>query len=116
MNAVLQGVNPPQGATVSIHIEVTAQFNITPFVAQQLVNQRGKMEVSSQLKAGTPRLVVGTRMCWGVPVLMTSPAKGIMGSVGELLVDVETGEVLADTQILQGIAGNAARLAQVSLL
>jgi hypothetical protein len=116
MTVHLPGLVPPQGATVSIHVELTAQVNITPYVARQKVNVFLLLELSTQLRAGTPELRVGERLCWSVPVELTSPARGVVGRVGELLVDVETGEVLADSATVQRIAADAEDLARRSPL
>lgn len=112
----LKGATVPQGATVAIRIEMTAQANITPFVAQQLVTRLVVTEISSQLRGGPPDLQVGERLAWAVPVLLTSPARGEVGRVGEILVDVTTGEVLADADTMRRIADDAGRLAQRSPL
>ena len=69
----LPGVTVPQGATVAIRIELTAQVNITPFVARQKVTRFVVMEISTQLLGDAPELIVGERLCWSVPVLLTSP-------------------------------------------
>jgi hypothetical protein len=114
--ATLQGLSPPQGATVAIHIDVTAPLNITPFVARQSVTQFVLQEVSSQLRGEPPDLHVGTRLCWSVPVVLTSPARGVVGRVGEILVDASTGEVLANAHTVQRLADNAERLAERSPL
>ena len=109
MSVNLQGLSPPQGATLAIRIELTAQANITPFVAQQKVTQFVITEISSQLRGDTPDLNVGERLCWSVPVVLTSPARGNVGRVGEILVDAVTGELLADKDAVQRIADNARR-------
>src|SRR5438874_12139962 len=102
----------PLGATVAIRIEMTAQANITPFVAQQQVNRLVITEISSQLRGAAPDLHVGERLCWSVPVELTSPARGVVGRVGEVLVDITTGEVLADAETVRRLADEAERLAQ----
>jgi hypothetical protein len=116
MTVNLQGTATPAGATVSVRIEITAQANITPFVARQKVTQLVVTEISSQLRGDTPDLNVGDRLCWSVPVVLTSPARGTVGRVGEIRVDAETGEVLADAEDLRRIADHAERLAQRSPL
>ncbi len=116
MNAKLSGVQLPTGATVDIHIHVTAPLNITPFVAQQKVNVFTLMEISSQLLADTPELSVGERLCWSVPVLLTSPARGVVGKVGEVLVDAATGELLVDDVFIQRMREDARQLAERSPL
>src|SRR5437870_1423856 len=80
----VQGSVVPEGATLAIRIEMTAQANITPFVARQKVTQLVIMEISSQLRADTPDLHVGERLCWSVPIVLTSPAHGVVGRVGEV--------------------------------
>jgi hypothetical protein len=116
MAVLLPGVTPPQGATLAIRIELTAQANITPFVAQQKVTQFVALEISSQLRGSTPDLHVGARLCWSVPVELTSPTRGVVGRVGEILVDAATGEVLADADTVRRVADHAERLAQRSPL
>lgn len=116
MSVNIQGVHVPAGATVDIKIEVTAQANVTAFVAQQRVTQFVISEISNQLCGDTPDLNVGERLCWSVPVMLTSPIKGIIGHVGEILVDMNTGELLADQDTIERIAANAERLAQRSPL
>jgi hypothetical protein len=115
-SATLQGLSPPQGATVAIRIDVTAPINITPFVARQQVTRFVVQEISSQLRGDTPDLNVGERLCWSVPVVLTSPARGAVGRVGEIMVDAVTGELLADADTVQRIAEYAERLAQRSAL
>jgi len=114
MNAKLTGVSVPAGATVDIHIHVTAPVNITPFVARQNVNVFVKTEISTQLRSDPPDLVVGERLCWSVPVVLGFPDRGIVGKVGEILVDAATGELLIDKEKTQRIRDEAHRLAQCS--
>jgi hypothetical protein len=97
---------------VDIKIEMTAQVNVTAFVAQQKVTQFVISEISNQLCGDTPDLHVGERLCWSVPVALTSPVKGVIGRIGEILVDATTGELLADAGTIERIAANAERLAQ----
>ncbi len=116
MTVNLQGPATPAGATVAIPIDITAQSTITPFVARQRVTQVVITEISSQLRGETPDLNVGDRLCWSVPVVLTSPVCGVVGRVGEILVDAVTGEVLAGAEDLRRIGENAERLAQRSPL
>jgi hypothetical protein len=112
MPANLHGVTLPEGATVAIRIEMTARANVTAFVARQKVTQFVITEISSQLRGEAPDLNVGERLCWSVPVVLTSPARGAVGRVGEILVDATTGEMMADAETQQRIADNARRLAE----
>jgi len=116
MSVHSQGVQVPAGATVDIKVEMTARANITAFGAQRKVTPFVISEVSNQLCGDTPDWHVGERLCWSVPVMLTSPVKGGMGHVGEILGDANTGELLADADTVERIAANAERLAQRSPL
>ena len=116
MTVNLPGVVPPQGATVAIRIELTAQANITPFVARQKVTGFVILEVSDCTRGDQPELVVGDRLCWSVPVVLTSPSRGVVGKVGEILVDATTGELLLEKDTVQRMRDDADRLAERSPL
>lgn len=103
----LPSLTPPEGATVAIRIELTVQANITPFVARQKVTRFVVMEISTQLLADTPELVVGERLCWSVPVVLTSPARGVIGKVGDIAVDATTGELLVDEETVRRMTEDA---------
>ena len=116
MTANIGGVQVPPGATVDIHIHISAPVNITPFVARQKVVAFVLSEISTQLLADTPVLNVGERLCWSVPVVLTSPARGVCGKVGEVLVDATTGELLVDEDLVRRMTNDVRRLAERSPL
>lgn len=116
MNATLAGVGIPPGAMVDIHIHVTAPVNITPFVARQKVASFVIDEISTQLLADPPTLSVDERLCWSVPVVLTSPTRGVVGKVGDILVDATTGELLVGEDLVRRMTDDARRLAERSPL
>jgi hypothetical protein len=73
-------------------------------------------EISDRLRGGQPELVVGERLCWSVPVVLTSPSRGPVGKVGEIRVDATTGELLLETDTVQRMSDDADRLAERSPL
>jgi hypothetical protein len=101
---------------VAIRIEVTAQANITPFVARQKVTGYVIREISDRMRGEEPELVVGERLCWSVPVVLTSPTRGVIGRIGDILVDATTGELLVDKDTVQRMSNDADRLAERSPL
>jgi hypothetical protein len=111
MIAHLPGVTPPQGANVAIRIELTAQVNFTPFVARQAVTGFVIREISDRMRGESAELVVGDRLCWSVPVVLTSPTRGVVGKVGDILVDATTGELLVDKDTVPRMKDDADRLA-----
>lgn len=109
MTATLEHTSIPQGA--SLRLEVSAQFNITPFVARQRVNRYLLERVGNLLGSGEPELKVGTRLIWRVPVLYALPDRGILGEVGYLLLDAQTGELLVEESTpVEELRKNADRL------
>jgi hypothetical protein len=116
MTVHLPGLTPPQGASVAIRIELTAQVNITPFVARQKVTGFVILEIGDRMRGDQPELVVGDRLCWSVPVVLTSPSRGVVGKVGEILVDATTGELLVEKDTVQRMSDDADRLAERSPL
>jgi hypothetical protein len=103
---------PPVDLAEGTSVPGTPELPITAFRALQIVNVLVAMEVSSQLGAETPTLVDGKRPCWSVPVRLTFPDCGRVGQAGTVLVDANTGEVLAEAETLREIAENARRLAE----
>jgi hypothetical protein len=101
---------------VAIRIEATAQANITPFVARQKVTGYVIREISDRMRGEEPELVVGERLCWSVPVVLTSPTRGVIGRIGDILVDATTGELLVDKDTVQRMSNDADRLAERSPL
>jgi hypothetical protein len=116
MTVHLPGLTPPQGASVAIRIEVTAQADITSFVARQTVTSFVIREISDRMRGEEPELVVGDRLRWSVPVVLTSAAQGVVGRVGEVLVDATTGELLVDRDTVQRLSHAADRLAERAAL
>jgi hypothetical protein len=110
------GTPLPTGAAVDIHVHVSAPLNITPFVARQTVNAFVVTEISAQLRSEPPNLVVGERLFWSVPVVLTSPLRGVIGEVGEIRVDAMTGEMLLDEAAVRRLSDNVRRLAERSPL
>jgi hypothetical protein len=101
---------------LDIRIQLTAPANITSFVARQKVTQYVIVEISSQLGAGEPDLIVGDRLRWSVPVVFTLPGKGAVGRVGEIQVDATTGELLTEADTVARITDHVQQLAQRAAL
>jgi hypothetical protein len=70
------------------------------------------MKVGNLLAAGEPRLPpsrLDGRRVWKVPILLGNVRQGLLGEVGELLVDAETGRVLFTDQDRKQIEARAIR-------
>lgn len=90
------------------------QVQVTPAYARRRVNGLVSERVSHLLLAGTPRLTYTDRWYWRVPVDLTFPSRGRVGSVGELDVDATLGEITVSDELLDQIAQRADRLARTA--
>ena len=110
---------PPLESKVVLKIKVTAQVNVSAFIAQQKVTKLVMERIGNLLYGGEPDMVVSSllaspqqRLCWRVPVVLAYPSSGPVGTVGAIDVDVQSGEVLATTLSLKEIAARAQDLAR----
>jgi hypothetical protein len=99
-----------QSGHVEINVRVSAAMNYTPVAARRKVNVLLLEKVGTGLYGDDPKLVVNDRIRWRVPVILALPAIGRLGQVGEIDIDVQTGEVLAEPDLLKEIATHATRL------
>lgn len=98
-------------AQVEIHVHITAQLNITPFVAQQKVGGLLLSQVGTGILTDEPALIATKqRLVWRVPVFLALPGLGRLGDLGHIDVDAQTGQVLADQNLLEKLIENAKRL------
>lgn len=93
MKVAVSDFQPPERTRVTFRIEVSSEFNISSYVAKQQANRFLAMNVGNLLYAGEPELLLGQKLQWRVPVLYALPKVGKLGKVGEVLVNVDTGDV-----------------------
>ena len=98
MKASISTLPVASQAKVKLQLDVTADLNITPFAARQLVNQFLLERVGNYLSAGEPEVLISERLYWRVPVIYALPRRGKLGQIGACIVDAQTGE----TQIEPG--------------
>lgn len=98
MDATIEGL--PKTGRVQINVSVSADMNFSAVAARKLVGRYVAEEISMFLRADDPALVVSERLHWRVPVSLHLPDRGLLGSVGMLDVDVETGQVLTSPSII----------------
>lgn len=109
MEAEFENISPAQGQ-VSIDIRVTVAVNVSRFAARQKITGFVADHISTQMHAGEPVLHVGERICWRVPVVLSMPPEGDIGKVGEVDVDVETGQMSFTPALIQDIERRASLL------
>lgn len=89
----LPGLKVFPGSKIVARFEITADVNITAFVARQRANRFLMALIGDQLCALEPEFVIGATLQWRVPVQYAPSRLGALGIVGHLLVDAQTGEV-----------------------
>lgn len=112
MSVRLEELTQFPAARLDIDVKVSAQVNVTAFTAQRKVSKLVLGQISHLLFGDTPSLVLSDRACWRVPVRLALPTTGPVGIVGEIDVDLQTGEVLVSETVLQEIEARAADLAR----
>lgn len=100
----------PKSGVVDLQLNRTFEINVTAEQARRQVKGWLLDQVSYMMTAKLPILVIGARVVWRVPVILTATHVGHVGVVGEVDVDVETG-ALCDVPVCK-----AAILAQASKL
>jgi NAD-dependent oxidoreductase involved in siderophore biosynthesis len=112
MTVELQNIVPQlASAQVSISVNVTATLNITAYTAKRQVSVLVLHRVGTGLFGDEPSLVVtGKSVVWRVPIFVSTASRGRLGQVGQVDVDAQTGEIMADDTLLKAIGDNAERL------
>jgi hypothetical protein len=80
---------------LTLHLDKKIEIVVSGQEARRLVNNWAHLELSSQMRAMRPQLVIMARGVahWRVPLHLTFPALGDVGPVGVVLVDVQTGQM-----------------------
>ena len=91
MTILLDNIAIPEQGTLTINL--TIEIKVTAEQARKKVNFWLMDQVSSQMGAETPTLVIGGRAVWRVPAYISFPSTGRAGTVGVIDVDAQTGEM-----------------------
>lgn len=93
MTILLEQYTIPEKGNVELSVQRAFEIKVTAKEAQRQVNRWVLLEVSCVMGAEPPALVVGERVVWRVPVVLTASHVGIVGEVGVINVDVQTGKM-----------------------
>jgi hypothetical protein len=117
MAVTLETITPPQSGPLNIEIKLTANIQVTPETARRRVGVFVGNEIADLLHGDTPDLVLREDgVYWRVPVVLSSRSLGRIGQVGVIDVDVETGDLKVNDQIISEIEARAQRFAAVTAL
>ncbi len=101
----------PDAGQLSINIQLSATVKVTAFSARQKVTGFVTDEISTNMHGAEPTLIVGQRIYWRVPVILSMPPVGDRGEVGTIDVDVESGQLQITSGLLEEIERRAEYLA-----
>lgn len=80
------------GLSVEVHVQTTVA--LTAEDARRRVNKEIVTELGTGLGAGQPELqVVDEQLFWRVPIVLSLPRLGALGTVGAVTVDARTGDI-----------------------
>lgn len=100
-----------EAGTVTLYLDRKIEVKLSPEEVQRQVNNYVHLEISTQLHAESPTLVVGDQVVWRVPIHLTFPSFGDVGQVGFIQVDPVTGEIDTSSPMLDKLTHNAEVLA-----
>jgi hypothetical protein len=81
-----------QGLSVEVYVQTIVA--LTAEDARRRVNREVVPELGTGLGAGQPELqVVDEQILWRVPIVLSLPKLGALGTVGFVLVDARTGDI-----------------------
>lgn len=106
------GILKLKGMKVLFQFE--GDVNISPYAAQQKVNQLLIMHLPNLIMADEPDFeLTHDGAFWRVPVVLTNPEEGVVGKIGEMIVDANT-EIIERRRStpLEEIERNAEDIAQ----
>ena len=100
-----------QSGVLTLHLDRQVKVKISSNDAQKRVTRFVHSEISSQMHAEEPSLILGEETCWRVPVHLTLPAFGDIGCVGHIELDPLTGTMNILPATLLRISQKAEELA-----
>jgi len=85
--------------------------NITAFTARQKVSGYVGDQISHLMGGDEPTLIwARNRVVWRVPLILTFPSRGVVGTVGFLDVDARTGQLMIPTDFSKQVEIHAQAL------
>ncbi len=106
----LERLDLDERQTVSLHI-LPPRVRVPAAVARRKVNVFVGNEISYLMGGRDPELIMADPIVWHVPVVLTFPNHGAVGTVGAVDVNAESGELLTSPALIEEITRNAQALA-----
>lgn len=110
---LLEGPLPQTKGFLDLRLDQRIEINVPASQAQRQVNEFVHLDISTQLHALPPVLVVNPEghSFWRVPIHLTLPAFGDVGEVGCIQVNTQTGQIDMSPSLLTQLNDKADALA-----
>ncbi len=110
MTILLETIALPASGILDIDIRVKSTIQVTAERARRQVSVFVGNQIGDLLHGEEPTLVLrGQSVYWRVPVALSSPTHGRIGTVGTLDVHTETGQLELNEQTILTLKNNAHR-------
>jgi hypothetical protein len=110
MALLLEKQSIPDLGHFEVEVKVSADIKVTAQTARKKVQRFLMDEISLQIWADGPTLVLSDRLVWRVPAYLSLPGWGNLGQVGSVDVDAETGEFSITSELRARIEQRALNL------
>lgn len=107
MVVIVSNPDAIEHGSLELNISVSAQATITSTEARRKVSGYVLSNISDLMHGTDPSLVLDKQVFWRVPIVLSSPPHGHRGQVGEIDVNIETGELLISDTIIAEIKARA---------
>jgi hypothetical protein len=98
----MQQITFPAESEIKVELTLTSKINFTAVASQRRVSKL-MLDRVGLFYGERPSLIIGNRLLWRVPIWLSLPTTGPLGQVGTLDVDVQTGEIIYTSKILDEI-------------
>lgn len=110
MSSLTDSLSLPRTGPLRADIRLNVDIAIGAVSAKRQVNALLATHAGNLLLADEPVLVLADRAVWRVPIDLTAPSMGRLGRVGEVDVDAQSGELLLDNTLIEGMRKRATHL------
>ena len=108
---LLQVMNIPERGELRISVDLTVQINISAEEARRKAHRFVSDKVSYLMGGESPTLLLADQqVLWRVPIMMTYPSYGRLGTVGAIDVSAETGKMLISDSTIRELQDNGKAL------
>jgi hypothetical protein len=85
MSVQIESLLPSTGQ-LQINIQLAATINVTAFSAKQKVTGFVADAISNNMQGADPTLIVGDKICWRVPIILSLPPVVIAARSARLML------------------------------